>query len=83
MLKLRVGVEALLLPSLQGERDKVAQFLQWAADRRRLSFRIDFDKRMPQFLIEGLEWTDCSSLSQLPWELPAQGISFRYADWIG
>ena len=79
VLKMWAGAEALLLPSLPGERGEVAKYLQWASDRGCLSFRIVFERSMPQFLVEGLAWTDCPSLSQLPWELPIPGMSLRYA----
>ena len=71
-MKLRAGVEALFLPSLEGEHAQTAQYLQWAADQRRLQFRVSFETRMPQYCIKGLGWRNCASLDQLPWKLPTR-----------
>ena len=79
VLKLRAGVKALLLPSLEGERAQVAMYLQWAQDQGNLAFKVCFKTRMPRYRVRELPWRDCSSLNQLPWKLPTRGMSLRYA----
>ena len=84
VLKVRAGVEALLLPSLDGERGQVALFLQWAQDRGHLQFEVYFKTRMPRYKIRGLKWQDCPSINQLPWKLSTPGMTLRYAGmgWV-
>ena len=78
-LKVQAGTEVLLLPSLDGERAKVALFLQWAQDRGHLKFEVFFRTRMPRYQIGGLGWRDCPLINQLPWKLPTPGMMLRYA----